>query len=88
MTLLLPRRESGYLLMSSFASKRFSQRLKKRLRRIRRDADRHGHFLGRRRKISRVRRDSRQRQVAGPMIRILLGDLMIDLERALEAPHK
>src|SRR5216683_225953 len=63
------------------------QWLEKWLRRIRRHADRHGHFLGRRRKVSRVRRDSRQRQVAGPMIRILLGDLRIDLERALDVPR-
>src|SRR5260370_189389 len=59
------------------------QWLEKWLRRIGRYADRHHHFLGRGRKISRVRRDSRQRQVAGPMIRILLGDLRIDLKRAL-----
>src|SRR6266852_1473906 len=63
------------------------QWLEKWLRRIGRYADRHRHFLGRGRKISRVRRDSRQRQVAGPMIRILLGDLRIDLECALGVPR-
>ncbi len=63
--------------------KAFEQWLEKRFRRVGCYADRHRHFLGRGRKISRVRRDSRQRQVAGPMIRILLGNLRIDLECAL-----
>src|SRR6266849_1227862 len=63
------------------------QWLEKLLRLVGRPANGHRHFLGRGREITRVRRDSRQRQVAGPMIRILLGNLRIDLERALSVPR-
>src|SRR6266849_4322883 len=63
------------------------QGLEKWLRRIWCPADRYRHFLRGIREISRVRRNSRQRQVADPVIRILFRNLRIELERALGVPR-
>ncbi len=66
-----------------FCFKAFQQGLEKRLRRVRRSADRLRHFLGGRREIPCVRRNPGQRQVADPMIRILLRNLRVQFKRAL-----
>src|SRR5467141_4613267 len=70
-----------------FRFQALQQWLKKRLRRVRCRADRHRHFLGSRRKITRVRRNSRERQVADPVIRIFLWHLGKQLKSTLGVPR-
>src|SRR5216683_2897846 len=62
------------------------QRLEKWLRRIGRPVDRLGHFLGGVREVPRIRRNPRERQVADPVVRILLWNLRIQLKSALGVP--
>src|SRR2546425_10076637 len=59
------------------------QWLEKLFRLVGSSADGHRHFLRGVREITGVRRDSCQRQVADPVIRILLGNLRIQLKSAL-----
>jgi len=53
---------------------------------IRRPADGLCHLFGRRRKVTRIRRDPCERQVANPVVRILLRNLGIKLEGAFGIP--
>src|SRR6266850_909347 len=70
-----------------FRFQALQQWLKKRLRRVRCRADRHRHFLGGVREITGVRRDSRERQVTDPVIRIFLWHLGKQLKCALGVPR-
>jgi len=78
---------SGLLIDVVFGFQALQQRLEKWFVRLGRSADRLRHFLSGRREITLVRRDPRQRQVADPMIRILLRNLRIQFKSALGVPR-
>ena len=58
-------------------------RLEERLGLIWSAADGLGHFFGGRREIAFVRVHARQCQMAHPVVRVFLGDLLIQRDRAL-----
>src|SRR5713101_3644174 len=78
-----PGEAPGLLINVVLGLKPFEQGLQERLRRIRRSADRLCHFLGSRREIPSVRRNSGERQVADPMIRILLRNVRVQFKSSL-----
>src|SRR4029077_15862125 len=77
----------GLLIDVVLRLKTLEQGLQKGLGLVRCSADRLCHFLSGRRKISAVRRNSCQRQVADPVIRILLRNLRIQFKRPLGVPR-
>src|SRR5260370_1330788 len=78
-----PGDASGLLVDVVLRFQALQQWLQKWFVRIGRSADRLRHFLSGRREITLVRRDPRQRQVAGPVVRILFGNQGKQLKRSL-----